>query len=273
VMFKRFCLFVLFFPIWTFSGPIIVGGGAGESEFSVLFVHSYLQQIVEECGSFSCPLTNEEKTFFQDLVRDVKSSPSAIFKTSQDLKDRLFEIHDSVVWINQELLWKDAQKNLAYDIGDAAELWLKILAEKNQIDLSLKPSLVEKLKKSLMHESMRSQLNLDLMGTTEFILWKSDKADLLVLRDPALTTVVFTPLIAAALKCSEEPKALRVYSPAWMLVPSGETNRIDISLQFGVSWTCENQSYSSRGFSKFQIVAQEMGPARIDETSIDSFVE
>jgi hypothetical protein len=133
------------------AGPIIVGTGAGQSEYSIIFVESQLTQILRECADLSCQLSPAEKTEFLPLVLAAHIPRSMLFKTENEMHGDIFRVtppapnqtsttgfgngvanvvgNSHSIWFNQSRLWLDAAHTRPYDVGDAAALWLDVLAQ------------------------------------------------------------------------------------------------------------------------------------------------
>lgn len=276
---RLFLIFVISFSVQTFaapnaSGPIIVGGGAGEGEFSVIFVRSNLKQIIEECAAISCHLDSADQQLLKNISKNSEHPPEIFFTDSTILNEKIFEIRGQHVLINQEKLWTDVEKTKAYSVADAGALWIQILATWNDVPTSTQV-IREALTLSLITETRRSKLELDPQKTVEFILWKNKTQDILVVRDPALESIDLSDSISHALKCSS-PSEIRLYSPSWM--PTNWNfpvfaNDHHLTLQFGISWRCGKQSFSSNGYSSMQLILKNNSPWSFDPASIDSYVE
>jgi len=267
---KTFCFVLLSFLLTlssqVFAGPIIVGNGAGEGEYSVVFVRANLVQILEECANVSCHLNNDEHKKLLLLQKQAAKAPAPVIKTSSEISGKRFELHGKEVWINSDSLWSDGQKTIPYDVGDAADLWIHILAEDLHLNADSLNGIGQKIQQSLANETHRGSLDIDNAGTVEFILWSREDSDTLVIRDPSLGTIDLSPAIAKAIQCAQ-PVAPRFYSPAWMTLVTRQ-----ITLQFGVDWTCQGKSYSSRGITSVQLLDHEQKTS-FDPSSVYIYVE
>ena len=74
------------------AGPIVVGGGAGESEFSIVFARTNLPAIVTDCLKFSCRFTPQEAERLAILGQKAKTAPLALFKSSKGTSWRALRI-------------------------------------------------------------------------------------------------------------------------------------------------------------------------------------
>jgi hypothetical protein len=277
-----------FVPVMTFAGsikraegPIIVGNGAGEGEYSVLFVKANLKDILEECANVRCQLTAQEQSTLAGLRNAVPRVSQVLFKSSKEMPGKIFELHANSsradVWVNQDLLWEDAKKSVAFTVGDAAELWIHILAAVSGGETPSVQSLGEKLKAALATDTQRGGLTIPSSQgsaaadmTVEYLLWSHNSADVLVIRDPQLGTLELTKSIAGAIHCAE-PTVPRIFSPAWLpLATTGA--RVRLTLQFGIAWTCQGRSYTTHGLSFVELLADRKS-AVFDAATLYSFID
>jgi hypothetical protein len=257
----------------AFAGPIIVGNGAGEGEYSVVFVSAKLPSILEECGNVSCQLTSDEQKIFQALQAQASFPRTLVFKNSQSLGHNIFEIQGAEVWVNQDLLWRDSLQQIPFDVSDAGDLWIHVLASAAKLQSPLVDTIGQKISLSLSHETSRGRLDIENKGSVEFILWSRQSSDTLVIRDPALTILDLSDALKNAIHCPK-PVSPRIFSPAWMSLVGGAapTERLNLTLQFGMSWTCQGRSVVSRGLAAIQLVS-EKGSAIFDPKSVYLYVE
>ena len=92
------------------SGPIVVGGGAGGSEFSIVFARTNLKSILSDCLAYSCGFSSAKAQSLRPLLAQTATLLPAVFKTSGE------------VVFNQDLLWLDAAHKVPYEISDAVGL-------------------------------------------------------------------------------------------------------------------------------------------------------
>lgn len=242
------------------GGPIVVGNGGGEGEFSVIFVAANLKEILSECEVAACALSSSEKTQLTKLEASIARAAHPVMKA---LGDELFEIHESEVWINQSRIWEDTAHTKPFNLGDAGALCLQILAAGTDMDTA---RLQTKLRNVLSSETLRAEVIAAGASAVEFVLWKNTASDLLIVRGPQLETIDLMPSLSKAIGC-EDLRDLRVFSPTWLaLSPS------HLTLQFGATWTCGSAGYSSHGFADINLVRSGQGYA-VDASAISSFVE
>lgn len=268
-------------PLMRAEGPIIVGNGAGEGEYSVLFVKTNLQDILEECANVRCQLTSHEQSTLAGLRNVAPRVSQVLFKSSKEMPGKIFELHATSsradVWVNQDLLWEDAKKSVAFTVGDAAELWIHILAAINGGEIPSVQSLGEKLKAALTTETQRGGQSISSPQggmasdmTVEYLLWSHNNVDVLVIRDPQLGTLELMKSIAGAIHCAE-PTVPRIFSPAWLpLVTTGA--RVRLTLQFGIAWTCQGRSYTTHGLSFVELLTDRKSAA-FDAATLYSFID
>jgi hypothetical protein len=273
------------------AGPIIVGNGAGEGEYSVVYVRSNLSGIFEECANISCQLSAEEKQTLQTLRSLASVAPPARFKTSVEMGQRIFELHGTQnageVWINQDLLWQDSLKTVPFDVGHGAELWTHIIATVGKLPAEAVGSLGIKLKESLANVTRRGSIGVGIASgpgfpnaTVEYLLWSRKKDDSLVIRDPLLGSLELSASLAAAVHCPE-PVVPRIYSPSWL--PLGERglsqrrlrgdSALRLTLQFGVKWSCRGKTYGSHGLSFVELVTSSTSLPVFDPSSLYTYIE
>lgn len=259
----------------TFGGPIVVGKGSGEGEYSVYFVYSNLNQILKECYLISCQFNDFDKEIFSRLTVGAKDLPSPILESSINMQNRLFELKEAKIFINQELLWQDQKKTIPYNVGDAIDLWLQILAHVNRLDLVETTTIRQKLKSTLMSETDRSLIEINEMGSVEYILWGQTAMDLLVIRDPQLNSIELNSSIIDAINCPLKGP-IHLFSPAWLHINTNSTEKLEefnLTLHFGIKWSCGTTMYSSRGFSLIKIKKYQKGIVRFDFDSLYTYVE
>ena len=94
------------------DGPVIVGNGGGTSEYSVVFVHQNLKQMLDDCANFSCSFSLDEYQIFSQVIYGAISKYELNFGNTENMGNRLFGFMGKGVWINQDLLWLDADKTI-----------------------------------------------------------------------------------------------------------------------------------------------------------------
>jgi hypothetical protein len=229
------------------GGPIVVGGGAGESEYSMVFAREKLTDFVGDCLTFSCGLGAQEKLRYSFLTVKAKNPLKALFKTSKEMNADLYQVHSHEVWFNRDRLWLDTGKTKPYDIVDAVRLWVEILA----LGSDLTAPQLEALKTALGSavKTTRSGQSLNDGATFETLLWSVDPThDRLYIRDPSLSSLEITPFLIEQLKCPSPLERLRILNPAWVWAKEGEAfndqkRSVQFLLSFDFKWACEGQSH------------------------------
>jgi hypothetical protein len=244
------------------SGPIIVGTGAGESEYSVIFARAKLAEILTDCLQISCALTATQSAGFANLVQLAQTPPTVQFKSGALLLNRLYEIHGTEVWFNQDRLWLDSIQTKPFDVAEAAALWIDVLApngDKAALNL-LKTKLRESLRQNLSR--VRAALNDGL--TFELLHWRPAQGqDRLYARDPALQTVELSQALIAHLGCSEGLKSLKIFSPTWVSMTQTAQAEYLFNLGLGVKWTCGSITKSESGYILISAKGTRLDPGTI----------
>ncbi len=241
--------FINFFLSTALAGPIIVGG-AGESEYSIVYAQTNFKSLLENCLKYSCVLDQHQTFTIQNFINHSSELPEAIFKTNTDL-NFLFKLcpDKKCVWINRDLLWQDSEKTISIDIGNALEIWVHILGQKlsiNHEDTTRVATMASTSTKNLIH---RGQFKLEDKQTFEYILWNKLNTSNFAIRDPALNTIDLMSLIHSSnLNCSTNPKQIQIYSPVWIPLSEPPTaTSLNTNLHFGISWRCGLQNFSTNG--------------------------
>lgn len=260
------------------QGPILVGQGGGQSEFSLVFAHQNLNLFLSTCLSATCQLSTVEKSRLRVLLNRFKiRPPQAVFKSTNELGTMLFAV-DSVansVDINKDLLWLDAGGTIAYDIPSAVVFWLDVLA---QLDPSSSKALDSELKAKvhlrILDKLSKAQVNFNSGNNFEALVWRQQSAhDRLFIRDSEFNSFDFTPLILSGELCfAGRPSALRINTVRWAwLNPRGET-ALRMGLELIMNWDCSGSSH--RGRAKLVLSANGSGAAfKIDSTNAEFFLE
>ena len=196
----------------------------------------------------SCGLAADEMQLLNKLITDAVKPPQSVFKKKNEMGSRLFDLVQDQVWINQDLLWVSSEDGelSPYDIADAIDLWIEILATRISKSTDAH-SLRVKAHKIFSLRVERSGFELVKDQTFEYLLWRrANGTDQLVMRDPALQMVEVSPLIDQAISCQSLDYSLQIFSPAWMYSTIESTKAL-MTLNFGVKWTCQGRKYSSVG--------------------------
>ena len=241
-LFSGALFFIILNASQVFAGPVIVGSGGGASEYSIIFARSSFAKMLEECA-ISCELSAVDQQVLLQLQK-ITGLPAAIFKNQKDLGSRVYEIHGQEVWINQDLLWLDADHSIPYDVAEAVALWLEI-AEQVSGQPAAASSIQEKARILFRKQIQRGNIELAKDQVFEFILWKSSSEDHLVARDPFMQTLEVSGAAKEIIDCEERDSRQQFFSPTWL--PMESQNDIVLNLNFGVKWTCGGKTQSSFG--------------------------
>lgn len=274
---RRFSVLVLIFTFFagsfeaTKAGPIVVGGGAGGSEFAVVFARANLETMLSDCLRATCGLTADEAQAFEPLLDRTKSIPLAVFKTSAELSGNLYEVRPSEVWFNRELLWLDAGKTIPFDVDDASKLWLEIL---NLDGVVSKPDLLllqTRLARTLDIE--KSEQAYDTENTFQILLWKtSPQMDRLYVSSSPADTFELTEAVIATLACSDL-RSFKIQSPTWIsaapIPPTGKPETIILKLSLNVNWVCGTRSHAGFGSAIVRVTKNTSDILAFDPQSLE----
>ncbi len=240
-------LTILFLIQNASAGPVIVGG-AGESEFSIVFVHSKLNEVLSDCENVTCDLTKDELKDFSVIQNAAKIQRTLYFKSSKEMGSDLFQIYsEGEVWINQSKLSQTKGMDHFYDIPNAISLWIRILASASKSKTPFIESILEKARKSFSLVIQRGKLVFDSQNDFEFLVWKN-KRDQLFLRDSSLRFLEVSKLFdQPKLKCPGAITELEIYSPAWFPLKYSQEVQVPLTLRFGLSWLCDGRFFSTSG--------------------------
>lgn len=247
------------------AGPIIVGG-AGESEYSVIFARDHLRELLETCLQITCSLNEKQISLLQNLVSISDQAPTPVFKSASDMTE-LFELHGNHVWILRDRLWEDPERTVSLKVGGAVGLWIQILGTIAQIPSDQVADLTPVASKATDHGIQRAKIDLQGGQSFEFVLWDQGSPTRFLIRDPGLQSLNLMALLTPqALRCPGAVKDLRIYSPAWQTLSGApDPLRAQISLQFGISWTCGDFQISTNAvFYSTAVRPSESEPFQLD---------
>lgn len=270
-----FTLLAFCFSLTAQSGPIIVGG-AGEGEYSVTFVHKNINLILNDCLDFSCTLSSSQRALLVQISSSHILSFAPVFKSSREMTT-LFLVRplQNEVYINQDKLWTDSDRTLAFDVGDALTLWIQIVGHELGIDDQKVKNVAQIAAESLKNQVQRGGVSLEDRQTFEFLLWQRGSETRFLARDPAMQSVGLTELInGRSLNCSARVSNTRIYSPTWGTLSEGTNqNTLNATLHFGISWTCADKHFNTNALIYAKVV-RENSSARwmFDKNSVGIFV-
>lgn len=244
-----------------FAGPILVGSGAGSAEYSVVFANANLQEMLKYCRDGSCGFDANELRLNESLITLAAVAPKPVFKNEKDMTAELYRLSASNVWINQDRLWLDAAGTIPYTIGNAVALWVDILGRPYlpAADLEI---MKRKVSESFDRQFVRGKVEIASAQTFEYLLWKRDCGDLLVMRDAGLQTVALLEPIAKQLGC-KDTSSIQIFSPSWVPGPGAVTNEAVMTLNFGLKWAC--------GSSRGNTTARAIVTTRYNSANVLSF--
>ncbi|MES2964290.1 MAG: hypothetical protein V4760_10395 [Bdellovibrionota bacterium] len=258
------------------AGPIIVGNGGGQGEYSVVFAHANLKTILRDCGSAACGLDSREQTLLKKIEDVASGVPAIVMKTEKEMGSVRFLLQGKDVWINQDHLWVDEKKTSAYGLADGVVLWIEILATREALDPAEFASIDLKVLSSLKNYVQRAQQLSTDFQSFEYLMWRrAGMPDLLLVRDPFFNEVDVTKAISEHLGCTTVA-ALKFFSPSLNPGPGGSGPLDDylLTLDFGVRWDCDSGKGSSIGRAVVEARRQKPdGPLAFDPKSVFVHVE
>ncbi len=261
----------------AYAGPIIVGQGAGESEYSILFARSHLDDLLSTCAGDKCHFSSIEKEWLKTTRTLAQNPPRAIFKNKATLGNLIYFKHsvENEVWLNQDLLWLDAAGSIPYKVSDGVTLWMEILLKGLDIPDSVLANLQIGLRTSL---NERIQAIFSSGENTEgftAILWThKDANDDLYFRDQTFQTFSGIDSIRKAALCEKlELRQIKFHSARWNAswTVANSTPRLLLRLEVAATWNCGTQA--KRGRLQIVMMAAHKDVYEIDPESIRAFAE
>ncbi len=273
---KFFVFFIsVFLGQLASAGPIIVGHGAGESEYSILFARAHLDELLSVCSADQCHFSSLEKDWLRTTRELALLAPDAIFKTKDELGDRLFLRHpiEHQVWLNQDLLWLDPSRTVPYQVSDAVILWMNILLVGKNIPKPLLAIMQFDLAAALTDHVQSIFSTGDKTSGFTAVLW-SRKAgnDDLYFRDQAFQTYSGLSSVRAALVCEAETASqIKFHSGRWMTSENQQevSSKLALRLELSVTWNCGKWANKGRVQVTFNAIHKEV--YEIDSSSIRAF--
>lgn len=196
-------LSLVFFAACSSSdGPILVGQGTGESEYSLAFARLNLAELLRSCVGV-CPLDDGQRAFLDRLIQMAPFAPEAFYEISGAGHVFRFgnEAKTSVIF-NHSHLWQDPEGKVAYDIPYAVGVWVDVLMFKSRFLIpaykdSVKTEVVAALRQRIQRVEATVQQKTPFVAMT----WKGKTSDRLYIRNGAFENFELTPKIATALGC------------------------------------------------------------------------
>lgn len=235
---NKFLLASLFMllPLMTFAGPIFVKGGAGQSEYSIIFARENLPRLFSMCDEGRCQLNANECVSLLQLQQASLQPPKALFKKSQEMGTQLYLLQkqSGEVWFNLDLLWRNAEKNVAYDIPAAAALWADVLGND-------KPQIRAELERVLRTKFHRSLFDINAKNALEAMVWElTDANERLYVRDADMNSHDLTDSFVELAQCEVPVTQLKFYSLRW--VRGIPVPRLEVM----ASWRCGGSAHRAR---------------------------
>jgi hypothetical protein len=251
------------------AGPIIVGTGAGGSEFSLIFARANFVEMARDCFASSCTLTPTERTLAPQILLRAAKPPPLLFKTERDMPGLLKKMTAGAVWFNQDRLWLDAKKTVAYDVPEAAAQWLDVLIG----DIAPASSaLGAKISESLRQRMSRQTRATGDGGTFELLHWRPvSGVDRLFVRDPALNSVDLTAALTVSLACPSL-NTLTLFSPTFSSITDLGPDRLLFTVGLGLRWNCGGVTRSESGYVLIYANKNASGAWEFDPATIDAEV-
>lgn len=227
------------------AGPLVVGKGAGESEFALVFARAHLSELLAHCLGNRCGLDDDEEWVLRRMIHFAPLAPQAIFKTSQELGNRTFVVRKGEVWFNQDQLWQDAAHTKSYDEAYAATVWMDVLDEVLPDMVNVDFAQMKRLVRAGLSERIvRSHLTVG-DDTMTALIYKGT-LDRLYLRDAEFVGHDVSDALASVSLCEDGTQSQpRFHAVRWTsLVPTGE--RKTVTLEVTQTWACAKGAHRAR---------------------------
>jgi hypothetical protein len=235
------------------AGPIIVGGGSGESEYSMMFAFKNLKELSKECLQLTCGLSDQEKTVFKNFNAAANLSYNLVFKNQEAMAEKIYQVNQAAgeVLINQNRLWLDQNNSVSYQVSDAFALWVEILSADLKWNENQLHSIQEKIKSTYRNKIERVTINFEPKATFELLIWKRDGFDQFFVKDPSFKNVELSQFIQTEFRCDAKEQALNIYSPTWVSAsPIDEADllrKVFFQMSFGYKTSCDQKTSFGTG--------------------------
>lgn len=257
------------------AAPIFVRNGAGRSEYSLIFSHLHLADLLSVCADGRCALSAQARTLLDELLRRAVSAPVPVFtQTESDFNGAfLVDSKNKTVTFKPSTLWKDREMSQALDVNDSVLVWLDVLASIRPLNLQALPELKAALLTALNAKVLRTLVQISPISSFEALsLKKSAAGDLLYVRDASLVSHDLTPALSAATDCRQSAEKLEIKSLRWGSVPpSSDAGDLRVPLEATASWTCEGRVHRSRFRLVLVSFANDQGLEVIDPSQTRIF--
>lgn len=259
------------------AGPILVGQGTGQSEYSLIFARANLPELFRSCGSV-CALSTEQRALLKNLGERGAKPPAAVFKTRVDLGEQVFRLENngSEVWFNQDVLWLDGARTIPYSIPFATIVWVDVLV--SQMPLAVSEADLEQVRTELV--LLLSQRMIRIPGTMagvqvlEALVWKSDVQDKFFIRNAEFENYDFTQAIQDSLACpiAARLNQLRISTVRWtLLTRESDEGRLRIRLDTMLNWRCGEEGRRGRAMIVMMAEPLPSGAFRIQPDTTQVF--
>jgi len=255
------------------AGPLVVGQGAGESEFALLFTRRNLPALLISCRQI-CPLTASQNKLMLDLVELAANPLDARFSDEAPPSAPVFQItaDGRHVEFNKNRLWMDPEGTQAFSIAFATSIWVDILAAEQSFD----PTDLEQFKSELVKvlDHNMTEVPIEYQGKSPFVAltWKSADGDRVYIRNNELEIVELSAQIADALGC-KGPSSIEVHSVRPTTVIPSPDNQLTIRLNTVQNWKCGTESFRGRTMIVLKARHKTDEIYEIDPSSILVFLE
>jgi hypothetical protein len=184
------------------DGPILVGQGTGESEYSLAFARMNLVELLRSCNGV-CVLDQSQRAFLDDITKLAAKAPVAHFEIngSQNMYRFTNPKYTDVVF-NHNQLWQDADHKVAFDIPYAVGVWIDVLMYTKLVKSaesadSVKFEIVNVLRQRIQRVEATYEQKTPFVAMT----WKGKSADRLYIRNAVFENTEVTPKLAVSMGC------------------------------------------------------------------------
>jgi len=244
------------------DGPIVVGKGAGQAEFAILFIYENHQSLFRQCHAL-CGLNADEDALLRGIEREFETPDlfKPVFKSKRELGTDVVRRRDREIWFNQDELWLNESKTVAYDLPAAMSLWLEVLSSPiyPPVNADALGGLKGKLKALMGNETRYAEFKLGTGQIINALLWRQNQrgeaSDRLILWDLRSRFLDLTPKALAA----ADGSGLKFYGMNWSSpVGEGPKELRDLHLEVAASWADQSQR-PVRGQIDFMIPLEKDG--------------
>ena len=250
----------------TWAGPLVVGKGAGEAEYSITFARASLPELLNQCFG-PCSLNNEEKTILKQLIEAGKNPPKVEFKDKMGVEVFKYFPAQNEVWFNRDLLWLDKDKTKPVDEAVAVVLWTQVLAEQLKINTDL-THLQYELINILRAKILRSLLAITTKLNFQAMIWQQENSRLYI-RDAELNNYDVTSFLIHLTNC-KSPEKFQITSLRWEGATQLSDGNLELHLSASQTWRCGTAAERSRVHISMRALAPKF---TLDLASIQANLE